>query len=74
MAIKVKVDKDTCIGAGVCWGVCGEVFEQGPEAKLNITKPYRGENRFVGEVPESLLDCAKEGEEGCPVGAITVEE
>lgn len=73
MTGKVKVNKETCISAGVCWGACGEVFEQGPENKSNITEPYRGANRFVGEVPEDLLECAKKGENGCPVGAITVE-
>lgn len=74
MDITVKVDKETCIRAGTCWSVCAEVYEQGPNGKSNITEAYRGENRFVGEVPEDLLECVKQGEEVCPVGAITVEE
>lgn len=71
--MKVTIDKETCIGAAVCVGLCNEVFELGDEGKSNITETYRGKIVYEGEVPEDV-ECVYEAEENCPVQAITVEE
>lgn len=70
--MKVKVDKNTCIGSATCVGLCGEVFELGDDAKVQITEEFRGDKLIVGEVPNDL-DCVEEAEASCPVEAITVE-
>ncbi len=62
--MKATVDRDTCIGCGVCPSVCPEVFEMDDE-NIAIVK--------VDEVPAELEDSAKEAEEACPVEAIRVE-
>lgn len=62
--MKAYVDKDTCIGCGLCPAVCPEIFEMEDDGKAVASK---------GEVPENLLSSAKEAEEQCPVTAITVE-
>jgi len=62
--MKAYVDRDTCIGCGACEGTCPEVFKLDDESKSVPIKD---------EIPEKLLDLAKEAEEGCPVDAITVE-
>lgn len=58
------VDKDTCIGCGLCPEICPEIFEMDDDG-LAIAKDI--------EIPEDVEDSAKEAEESCPVDAITVE-
>jgi ferredoxin len=58
---KVKVDKDGCIGCGVCVSLCGEVFELGDDGKA-----------FVKE-GDTDLPCVEDAMNSCPVSAITIE-
>lgn len=62
--MKAKVDRDTCIGCGVCPSVCPAVFEMDDENLSHV---------IVDTVPEDAEDDAKDAEESCPVDAITVE-
>lgn len=62
--MKAYVDKDTCIGCGLCPEVCPEIFEMKDDGKAEASK---------NEIPENLITSAKEAEEQCPVTAITVE-
>ena len=61
--MKAYVDKDTCIGCGLCPSVCPEVFEMENDGKAGV---------IVEELSEDNLDCAKEGEASCPVNAISI--
>lgn len=52
-----------CVGCGLCMEICPGVF------RMDET-----ENRAAGGIiPEGELDKAREAEEKCPSGAITVE-
>lgn len=62
--MKANVDKDTCIGCGLCPSICPEVFEMDDDGKAKA---------ISGEVPEGEQDTAKEAEESCPVDAIKVD-
>ncbi|MCB2293255.1 ferredoxin [Clostridium algoriphilum] len=62
--MKAHVDKDTCIGCGLCPEVCPEIFEMDEDGKAVASSD---------EVLENLLSSAKDAEEQCPVNAITVE-
>lgn len=62
--MKAHVDKDTCIGCGLCPSICPEVFSMDDDGKAVA---------ISGDVPAENQDSAKEAEESCPVSAITVE-
>ncbi|RDY23476.1 ferredoxin [Romboutsia maritimum] len=62
--MKGFVDKDTCIGCGACTGICPEVFDMDTDG-LAVS--------IEGEIVLELQETAIEAQEGCPVGAITVE-
>lgn len=62
--MKACVDKDTCIGCGLCLEVCPEIFSMADDG-LAVAKEI--------EIPEDLLESAKEAEDSCPVSAIIVE-
>lgn len=62
--MKGFVDKNTCIGCGLCEGICPHVFYMDSDGKAAaITK----------EISDLNIDSAKEAETQCPVEAITVE-
>ncbi|MDR5586490.1 MULTISPECIES: ferredoxin [Clostridium] len=62
--MKAKVDKDTCIGCGLCPSICPECFDMQDDGKAGS---------IVEEVPSAYQDSAKEAETSCPVNAISVE-
>ncbi|HCZ05612.1 MAG: ferredoxin [Thermotogota bacterium] len=58
---KVSVDKDACIGCGVCENLCPEVFKLDDDGKATTL------------VPESDLPCVQDAADSCPTSAISVE-
>lgn len=62
--MKVTVDRDTCVGCGLCESICPNVFEMGNDSLAKV----------IAEVitPENEA-CAFEAQDECPVSAITVE-
>lgn len=63
--MKAEVDKDTCIGCGLCPSICEAVFELEDDGKA-VAK--------VNPVPPENEDEAKDAAESCPVDAISVSE
>jgi ferredoxin len=59
--MKIKVNKEKCIGCGYCVSVCPEVFKFGEDGKSRVKE---------GVDLEKNKNCIKEAKEGCPVGAI----
>lgn len=62
--MKAVVDREACIGCGLCESVCPEVFELDGE---NIAVV------IVVVIPQELEGSAIEAQYECPVSAITVE-
>ena len=63
--MKVKVNKDNCIGCGACTAVCPDVFDFSDDGYAVAT---------VEEVPADKVASVNEAKDGCPVTAIEVEE
>jgi len=55
----VKVDKNKCVGCGLCAGLCPETFHLDMEGKSEV-------------VSDTDTACAKEAAAQCPVSAISV--
>ncbi|GAB6168626.1 ferredoxin [Clostridium carnis] len=61
--MKANVDKDTCIGCGLCPSICSTVFEMDDDGKATT---------IVDPVPTDHEDDVREAESSCPVNAISV--
>jgi ferredoxin len=62
--MRANVNKETCIGCGVCESICPAVFALKNAVSEVIVDPVP---------PESEPDC-RDAMESCPVGAITITE
>lgn len=62
--MKAVVDKETCIGCGLCPNICPAVFDMDDDGKAVASKE---------ELNDSVVDTAKDAENSCPVDAIIVE-
>lgn len=56
-----KINKEKCIGCGLCSNLCPEVFEMGEDGKAKVKEEADMEKN---------KECVEEAIEGCPVGAI----
>lgn len=63
--MKVKVNKDLCIGCGACQAIADEVFEIGDDGQAFVK---------VEEVSDEITEQVLDAVEGCPVNAISKEE
>ncbi len=61
--MKAKVDKDICIGCGLCVSTCPEVFKMQEDKAIVYTNP----------VPKNVEATCKKATEECPVTAIIIE-
>ncbi|MGI6297605.1 MAG: ferredoxin [Saccharofermentanales bacterium] len=63
--MKAIVDRDTCIGCGLCAEICPAVFEMDDEELACV---------IVDVIPEEEEANAQEAADSCPVAAITIED
>jgi len=62
--MKPKVDKNKCIGCGLCASTCPDVFELDEDGKSIVKEDADCEK----------ADCCKEAADNCPAKAITLGE
>ncbi|MDD5450009.1 MAG: ferredoxin [Candidatus Omnitrophica bacterium] len=60
--MKAKVDKDLCIGCGLCVSTCPEVFKMEEDKAVVI----------VSVVPKEAEEMCRRAAEECPVTAIII--
>lgn len=59
--MKVKVNKDVCIGCGACQAIASDVFEIGDEGLAEV---------ICEEVKEDIQEDVQDAIDGCPTSAI----
>lgn len=63
--MKATVDKDLCLGCGICADTCPEVFEMDDDSKAQAK---------VNPIPPEAEGSCREAADQCPESAITIEE
>lgn len=63
--MKAKVNQDTCIGCGLCAATCPDIFEMGDDGLAKAS---------LEEIEPEQTEAAEDARDGCPVGAIDIEE
>lgn len=62
--MKATIDRDGCIGCGVCADTCPEVFRMADDGLAEV---------YVDSVPTDAEETALNAQDECPVSVITVE-
>ncbi|MDF2510581.1 MAG: hypothetical protein K0S04_447 [Herbinix sp.] len=62
--MRAIIDRDGCIGCGLCSGVCPAVFRMDDEGLAEA---------YTNPIPSDEEDAAQEAADGCPVSVITIE-
>lgn len=62
--MKATVNRDECIGCGICESYCPDVYTLDEEGKSEV---------ILDPIPAELEACAQEGADACPVSVITIE-
>ena len=72
--MKVKVNKDICIGCGACTVIANNIFEIGDDGLAETISPFVDEELKVKEIADVDTDNVVDAAESCPVGAIDIEQ
>lgn len=62
--MKVTIDRDGCIGCGLCEQTCPRVFRMNDDGKAEVSAQPEKDDE----------NAAKEAEENCPASVIKTEE
>jgi len=63
--MKARVNRDLCIGCGLCEGICPKVFKMDEENIATVV---------TENIPQEEMENVREAAESCPVSAIELEE
>lgn len=63
--MKASVNRELCIGCGLCAEICPDVFEMDDESIAQV---------IVAVIPGDAEEAAKEAAASCPVEAIVIED
>lgn len=63
--MKVKVNKDVCIGCGACCNITDEYFVIGEDGLAEVSETFKEK-----EVPEDQEESVQDALDSCPTSAI----
>lgn len=63
--MKATIDREGCIGCGLCADTCPDIFSIADDGKAEAERE---------EIPEDDLESAQEARDGCPVSVISLED
>jgi len=63
--VRVRVDRDACVGHGRCYALAPDVFEDDERGHSVVVRP---------DVPPELSKQARTAADNCPEGAIHLDE
>lgn len=63
MDMKATIDRQGCIGCGLCATTCPQVFEMDDEGLAKV---------IADPIPEDVFAVAQEARDGCPVSVISI--
>ena len=68
----IEIESEKCSGCGACFSVCKNVFQTDAGRNSRLVDQYQGESEYMGEIPASLQQCAKNAADSCPNNAINI--
>ena len=69
--MKIKIEKEKCIGCGSCSAICPKYFEIDEEGKSHL----KGANKQkIEELEVEKVECAEPASEACPSQCIYIEK
>jgi ferredoxin len=71
--MEISIDREGCIGCGVCEAMCPEVFKLLEDGKSGIVEKYRKRSLGEGEVGDDSTSCVEYARDSCPVEVIKTE-
>lgn len=69
--MKIKLEREKCIGCGSCQALCAKCFELQDDGKSHIVGTDKQE---MEELEVENADCAVSAAEACPVQCIHIEK
>lgn len=71
--MKIKLDREQCIGCGSCSAVCPKFFKISEDGKSSLVGGQRDE-KGNDTLEADKIECAEEAAQACPVQCITIEK
>ena len=67
--MKIKIEREKCIGCGACASICPNHFKMAEDGKSQLIDGLSKSEKKVEK-----LGCAEDAVEGCPVQCIYIEK
>ena len=69
--MKIKIEREKCIGCGSCAALCPKYFEMADDGKSSIKGAVKQD---IEELEVVKIECAESAAEACPVQCINIEK
>lgn len=69
--MKIKLEREKCIGCGSCTAMCPKYFEMAEDGKSNLKG---ADLKELQELEVNKIDCAEAAAEVCPVQCINIDK